>query len=480
MRQPTAGTVDFVHRTFQDYLGAKAAIEAHDFPLLVNNAHDDQWEDVVRMAVAHARPAESADLLRRLVDRGDAEGEHRGRLHLLAAASLQYATEIEPGVRGLVEQRARVLMPPRSPEEATALAALGPGILDLLPGPPGLEHDEVGPVIQTAATIGGDHAYAFLSRFAQSLTSESASYELVDGWKNFDSVPYARDILLPNRDRLHLAVSSQDQRNALRLLEPITDVTFREALTAEEIIEHLSPEHTHTLNIYSGQALADLKFVRQLPALNKLTLSECNQLTHIDELVGLPLSELSLLRFPSGASFDALDSLPELTELALYTPLPWGSLEHMPAPLDLTALRLARWIDIPLRGISKWQLLKILVINAGPTPAEWREISSLRHLTALFISEYDLAQAAPMPNVTFLHLSPDADAQLHLVPDIFPKLKGVFVNYPASQPVTTDITPLKRIEGLHVSLHYADSIVGLEEFDPETVHLYPRPRTAGT
>ncbi|MFE2267130.1 NACHT domain-containing protein [Streptomyces griseosporeus] len=481
LRQPTADTIDFVHRTFQDYLGAKAAIEAHDFPLLVNNAHDDQWEDVVRMAVAHARPAESADLLRRLVERGDAEGEHRNRLHLLAAASLQYATEIEPEVRRLVEQRARVLMPPRSPEEATTLAALGPGILDLLPGPQGLEHDEVGPVIQTAATIGGDHAYAFLSRFAQSLTSESAPYELVDGWKNFDSAPYARDILFPFKDCLPLVVHTHEQRNALRLLAPIYDVTFQEAFTAEEIIEYLSPEHTHELNIYSGQALTDLKFVRQLPALKELALSECEQLTHIEDLAGLLLSGLSLLQFPNGVNFDALASLPELTKLSLYARLPWTSLEEMPAPLDLTALRLARWINTPLRGISKWQYLEELAINSAPTPTEWREISSLPHLAELYISEYDLAQAAPMPRVTYLQLSPlDADAQLHLVPDIFPNLKKLFVNCRASLPDITDITPLERIDGLQVSLHYAQRVVGLEGFSPGSVHLYPRPRIAGT
>jgi transcriptional regulator with XRE-family HTH domain/energy-coupling factor transporter ATP-binding protein EcfA2 len=481
LRQPTMDTIDFVHRTFQDYLGAKAAIEAHDFPLLINNAHDDQWEDVIRMAVAHARPTESTDLLRRLVKRGDTEGAHRGRVHLLAAASLQYATEIEPDTRKLVEQRARALLPPRSSEEATTLAALGSSILELLPGPQGLEHDEVGPVIQTAVTIGGDHAYAFLGRFAQSVTSESAPYELVDGWRNFDSVAYARDILLPLKDRLRLFVHTHEQRNALRLLAPITGVAFQEAFTAEDVIEHLSPEHTHELYIYSGGLLTDLKFVRQLTALSELTLSECSQLTHIDDLAGLPLSSLGLLRFPDGASFDALASLPELKKLALYTRLPWNSLEDMPAPLDLTELRLARWIDTPLRGVSKWQFLQSLVINAGPNPAEWREISSLPHLTDLYISEYDLAQATPMPNVTYLHLSPlDADAQLHLVPDVFPNLQSIFVNCRASLPDITDITPLKRIKGLQVSLHYADSVVGLEKFAPDTIRLYPRPRTTGT
>ncbi|MEF9902073.1 NACHT domain-containing protein [Streptomyces hirsutus] len=481
LRQPTMDAFDFIHRTFQDYLGAKAAIEAHDFPLLVNNAHDDQWEDVIRMAVAHARPAESADLLRRLVKRGDAESEHRSRLHLLAAASLQYATEIDPDARRLVEQRARHLMPPRSQEEAEELAALGPGILDLLPGPQSLEGDEVGPVIRTAAAIGGDHGYAFLQRFAQALPADTPPSSIVGGWENFEADEYARDILRPFKDHLSLDVNTPDQRNALRLLEPNFNVTFRDEFTAEEIIEHLSPEHTHTLRIYSGKSLTDLRFVRQLPALAELALAECSQLTHIDDLAGLQLSRLSLLQFPDEISFDALASLWDLTELALYTRLPWDSLEDMPAPLDLTALRLARWIDTPLRGVSKWQHLEDLVINSTPTPAEWREVASLPQLTDLYISQYDLAQAPPMHGVKHLQLSPtDSDAQLELVPEVFPNLETIFINCRASLPDITDITPLKRSTALQISLHYAKSVVGIEEFTSGTVHLYPRPRTTDT
>ncbi|WP_199833664.1 hypothetical protein [Streptomyces sp. NRRL B-3648] len=45
LREPVPGAVDFVHRTFQDRLGAKAAVEARDFGVLVRNAHDDQWDD---------------------------------------------------------------------------------------------------------------------------------------------------------------------------------------------------------------------------------------------------------------------------------------------------------------------------------------------------------------------------------------------------------------------------------------------------
>ncbi|MFH9742749.1 NACHT domain-containing protein [Streptomyces roseolus] len=482
LRQPTMDTIDFVHRTFQDYLGAKAAIETHDFPLLVNNAHDDQWEDVIRMAVAHARPTESADLLRRLVERGDAEGAHKGRLHLLAAASLQYATEIEPDTRKLVEQRARALMPPRSREEADELAALGPGILDLLPGPQGLEADEVGPVIRTAAAIGGDHAYAFLSRFTQSLAlaSDSVPYDLAEGWKNFDAASYAHDILLPFKGRLRLIVDTDDQRNSLESLKPVNAISFRGNFTAEQISEHLSPEHTRDLSIRSNNALTDLNFTHRLPALEDLSISECHQLTHINDLTELPLAKLHLLQFPNGFSFDVLGSLPRLKYLALYTRLPWESLESMPAPPGLTTLRMARWIDTSLRGISKWQLLESLVINSGPTPGEWQEISSLPHLSEIILSEYDFLQASTMPNVTRLELAPsDADAQLHLIPEIFPNLKQIYVNCRSSLPDITDITPLKQIKGLKIHLRYPKTVVGLKEFNPNDIHLYPRPRTAG-
>lgn len=475
LRQPTADTVDFVHRTFQDYLGAKAAIEAHDFPLLINNAHDDQWEDVVRMAVAHARLDESTDLLHRLVTRGDTESEHRPRLHLLAQASLHYATEIEPATRHLVEQRARALMPPRSSEEAVVLASLGPGILDLLPQPNGLEDDEVDAVIQTAAAIGTDHAYAFLQRFAQSLNVET--YELVEAWEHFDAEQYAEDILLP-RKGIPLDVQNHEQRKALHLLNPITCVSFRtESFTTEEITEYLSPEHTETLRIYSGELIENLNFLRSLTTLREFLISDAPRLKDIDDLSGLPLTDLGLLHLPEDFSFTALSSLPNLTKLSLYTHLPWRSLGELPAPENLTSLWLAEWIRTSPTGLSRWQGLRELVLNTLPTPEQWREISTLPELTKLYLSKYDFTQATPVRTVTNLQLSlQGSDPQTHLIPEVFPALEQIFINGRAVKKCTIDITPLAQLEGLRVSLNYVHEIIGLERFAPDRVHPYPRPR----
>ncbi|MEI5097530.1 NACHT domain-containing protein [Streptomyces sp. PmtG] len=124
LREPAEGAVAFIHRTFQDFLGAKAALEEHDIGALVGHAHLDQWEDVLQMAVAQARPDERAELLTRLTSRADREPDDtvRARLRLLALASLDQATRLDPGVRATVRGARRAA--PAAPRHARGA---GPG-----------------------------------------------------------------------------------------------------------------------------------------------------------------------------------------------------------------------------------------------------------------------------------------------------------------------------------------------------------------
>ncbi|MGG8409781.1 NACHT domain-containing protein, partial [Streptomyces sp. 12297] len=150
LREPVPGTVEFVHRTFQDYLGARAAVDEGGFGELAAHVGDDQWEDVIRMAVAHARPRERAELIRALLaDPGD-------RATLLAFACLEYAAELDVGVREEVEGRARRLIPPSGPEQARRLAEAGPIVLELLPGPDWLGETAAHHVVLAASHVMSD------------------------------------------------------------------------------------------------------------------------------------------------------------------------------------------------------------------------------------------------------------------------------------------------------------------------------------
>ncbi|AVZ77870.1 ATP-binding protein [Streptomyces lunaelactis] len=196
LREPVPGTIDFIHRTFQDYLGAKAAVEEGDLALLVLRAADSQWEDVIRMAIAHARPSERAELLAELIARGDTASTHRRRtqLHLLAMASLEHATQLAPSIRTEVERRASALIPPKSVSEARDLAQVGPVVLELLPGPEGLEPEAATLTVQTAMLIGGDAAIPILARYADH-PDLGVRTQLAIAWHHFDTDQYAEDVI---------------------------------------------------------------------------------------------------------------------------------------------------------------------------------------------------------------------------------------------------------------------------------------------
>lgn len=478
LRQPTADTVDFVHRTFQDYLGARAAIEAADLPLLINHAHDTQWEDVVRMAIAHARPTERAQLLNDLIDRGDQEVEHRTRLHLLAAASLPYATEVAPDTRRKVTARAAALMPPRSYREADTLSALGPSILDLLPPTAdGLDANEAMAVTRTAATVGGDQAHAYLQRLVPTLNGSMPVGELGAGWSNFEAADYARDILGPVRDQLLISVRTRAQFEALPLLTPLKRIAFNTAVTQDEITEHLSAQHTQWLQLMDGPSLRSLSFVRSLTALRNLALGPSAPVDGLRDLAGLPLRQLSLLDVPDGFSFHELSQLPQLRDLSLYTLLPWRTLNDLSAPTYLTKLWLGGRIEASITGITRWPALEDVVVNHVMDAVEWAELASLPRLTQLQVTDADFASTPVMATISTLGLSlTRSDVRLDLVPERFPNLEQLRIN--AAADVSCDLTPLSALTNVQIFLYNADRIAltGLDSFAPGRTVLSPRPR----
>jgi hypothetical protein len=455
-----------VHRTFQDYLGAKAAVEAHDFPLLVNHAHDSQWEDVVRMAIAHARPIERAELLEALVERGDKEHEHRSRLHLLAAASLQYTTEINPTARTMVTQRASALMPPYSLNEARALAALGPMVLDLLPrSAEGLDPEAAGASISCAGAVGGDQAYAYLQRFVPTLPAIAHQFGLVDVWESFDAVNYVHDFLLPQGggESLFITVKNSAQLAALELMAPIRRISFRLPVTEDDLMPHLSAEHTEVLNVDEGRGLRSLAFIQKLDRLENLTLRGCTQIASLDEMAGHPLTNLGLTDVPQGFAWESLRCLPQLHVLRLYTQFPWSSLQAPPLPAGLRSLWLGPQTSVTIEGLAQRKELRELTVNHVLQAKELEELTALPHLKTLHARELDLQCAPCYPSVTSLSLNPDGvDLTLDHLPDRFPNLERLTLG--CHSRWNPDLSPLLALKGLKLHIGNPVHVTGIDRF----------------
>ncbi|NJP67575.1 NACHT domain-containing protein [Streptomyces spiramenti] len=457
LREPADGVVDFVHRTFQDYLAAKAAIEARDIPWLVRQAHKDQFEDVIRMAVAHGRPGERDRLLRQLVKRGDTVRRHRIRLHLLAVACLEHAAELSPEVRDLVRERARQYLPPRCKEEAEALAQAGPIILDLLPGPEGLTEDEQVATVRTVTALGGtDHALSVLRRHR---ATPAVAQQLADAWDLFDTDRYYEEVVR------HLAPAGLTWwgRNN-RMVELSADlsgprgVTDSSYIPLTRIADFLNRHSVAMLDL-RGAVTATLPWLRGTTSLESLILCETSSFEGSEVLRELDLNYLQLQRWgpdPFGRRvFEELSGLETVTQLAFLNDVPLRSLDQLPSPPLLRYLRLPDHPP-PLDGIGALTGLEHLSVwgsERAVSHEELRAIATLRQLTDIDLGNREVLtfaqESLSLPTVKRASLLKRMDsapaANVSAVAEVFPQLESLHFGYGL---LPEDLSPLRDLPRL--------------------------------
>ncbi|MGW5734925.1 MULTISPECIES: NACHT domain-containing protein [Streptomyces] len=264
LREPADGRVDFLHRTFQDYLGSRLAVQELDFDLLLNNADKDQWEDVVLLAVAHARPKEAEQMLRRLV----AQGTPRSKL--LAAAALPYAAEVAPDVRSFVEVGVRLLVPPRSSAEAEQLArAGGELVLSLLPSPEGLDDATARHVVRAACALDGESALNFLIRYRDHPHTDVQRI-LAASWPRFDRELYAREILAHLPRQARVTVRDTEDLRALRAIGGWADIQVVGAYRVEDLTELIVREKLTRLGLEASHPVEGLAWLSVFPNLRRV------------------------------------------------------------------------------------------------------------------------------------------------------------------------------------------------------------------
>ncbi|MCT9081991.1 NACHT domain-containing protein [Streptomyces fulvoviolaceus] len=432
LREPTVGTVEFVHRTFQDYLGAKAAVEDGDLGLLVRGAAaDEQWADVFRMAVAHARPRERAELLSDLTEAArHLSGPAATRVRLLALASLEHATQLDPGIRAAVEQNAAALIPPRTTEEARALASAGPLALELLPGPEVLSDAEARAVVIAASLIGTDAALPVLARF-RTHTALDVRAQLTWTWHRFPARRYAEQVVAHLReDGLFFTAHSTEH---LRILDELGG-RQRLQLVGDADPSRLDPDAVTDLVLRDGKGMWDLSCLSPLRRLTYLEIIRCPQVDDLTPLAHLPLHRLCLDLTPGlerPGALSVFSGSTSLEHLELGPALQADSLDGaIPTDLPLRHLRFSKGAltHTGLRGLHRFRSLSELSLAtdvATPlSPEDYEEIARVPRLKRLRLNwQVTGWNGPPLPGITTLRLNNFTGTEdISSIPALFPNL----------------------------------------------------------
>lgn len=436
LREPAPDTVDFIHRTFQDFLGARAAVEEGDFGLLISHAADDQWEDVIRMAVALARPAERVAILRDLLARGDGAVDERtrSRVYLLAAACLEHATTLDPGTREAVEGRTATLIPPSSIEEARALAEVGPLILGLLPGPENLGNQAAYHVVIAASHVQSDAAIPFLAQFATCAWLPVRS-QLLWAWSRFATADYA-DEVIAHLDPSGLLYTVRSDEQLAQLERPgcrLEALDVRKGVSPAALAKYVGRSSLREL-VLAQNPVSDLGFLRGQSALESLDIAYCRDLTDLSAISGLPIRTLRIVSAGPDLDLQAVAQLGELESFTVHGPagMHWSP---QALPRDVLETLVVSGGVSPahtLDGLGRLSGLKTLMLNAPSSPvsdADWREILELASLVHLEVSAEafeTLPARATLPELASLTLVSDSDSGVRVVQTMIRRLPAVF------------------------------------------------------
>ncbi|QNP69987.1 NACHT domain-containing protein [Streptomyces roseirectus] len=373
LRSPVEGRVDFLHRTFQEYLAAQDAADEDNMGNLVGRAHLDLWRETIVMAAGHGNLRQRRELVGGILDRAEAEPRYRRRLRLLAASCLETMRTVPGEVVGRLDEAMETLLPPRRESEAVSLAAVGPPLVPWLPKSlEGLTPKAARQTVRAAALVGGAAAMERLAGYVGAGVHD----ELVDAWEYFDPDEYAETVLA----KLRL------ERRPVRVQHPAQ----WPALTRLRHARHVHIRYGFTHGLGAVRALGDLETLWITHLLEDNDLSPLRKFTALRNLVlcrddVLPLVDLG-----------PLSDLTKLTNLQLQD---WGSLpslENIPALERLTSLGLGMLdSDDDLSPLAGHRRLQWLLLQGRSIPRGLDSLAALGDLTSLELHHFDLTRWLP-------------------------------------------------------------------------------------
>ncbi|MGK5631530.1 NACHT domain-containing protein [Streptomyces sp. URMC 123] len=223
LRERAPDVIEFIHRTFQDFLAAKEFRDSDSLEELIRNAGNEQWRDVVRLAVGHFGRREVEQLVTGLIRAGDCRSQRAERwpLHILAADCAEHAVALDPEIREAAWARVKCLLPPDDESEARDLVALGPQVLPLLPDAEAMTAKQAFASVIMAYAAGGTDALLALRRLARH-GARHVRVAIARQWSNHPAGVFAATVLAHMRlDDLYLEIWQPEEADQLPGLGPI-------------------------------------------------------------------------------------------------------------------------------------------------------------------------------------------------------------------------------------------------------------------
>lgn len=381
VREPVPEHIDFTHKTFQEFLAAQALINESDIGLLIENAHKDQWREVVILAAGVTKKErEREEIINGLLMRGDKEEKKRHQLHFLAITCLENSISLSRALRAEVESRLKKLLPPKNMTDAKALASAGELAVPFLVKNRRDYSTTAAACVRALFLIGGEMAWNLLRQYAYDFR-QAVSNEFKKAWPTLDAKTEegkrALSLIYGDRTALDLSACTQlSDLSGLALSPRLTGLDLSWCYQLKNLNWLAYAPGLTILNLKGCIQLRDLSGLVHVPSLTTLDLSWCEQLRDLSEVAYAPgLTTLSLRHCTQLRDLSGLAYMPGLITLDLS---------------DCTQLR-------DLSGLAHAPGLTTLYLNGCTQLKDLSELANLQKLEVLYA--WKLPETITIPDV---------------------------------------------------------------------------------
>ncbi|MGW7714689.1 NACHT domain-containing protein [Streptomyces chartreusis] len=275
--------IQFIHRTFQDFLAAKEFHESGYVPELLKHVDNEAWRDVIVLAVGHTTRPFAESLIKEITDLGDTAGHgQRYNRHVLAARCAVSLRQLDPVLMEAIRSRVAALMPPAHVGQAEDLASLGEWAVGVQPDAEQADGPLTVNTVRLLGLIRGDEANRKLKGYA-SHPDRVVRTEVAKVWDLRPLAEYA-DEVLAGMHVPQLVVNRHEKLVRLDLLGSVAELTLTGSYETVDVAAHLPTRHLVSLGLYNNDVIDDLAFLRGRPDLSRLEVRGCPALRDLPAL----------------------------------------------------------------------------------------------------------------------------------------------------------------------------------------------------
>ncbi|WP_158224238.1 NACHT domain-containing protein [Micromonospora wenchangensis] len=477
LREPVQGRIDFIHRTFQEYLAAVEVSELGNIPMLLTRAAEDNWREVVVLTAGTCHSRQKADLLRGLLRRGANDPENQHTFYLLAVACLETAREVPPDLVADISDCLNALLPPSNVTEAKELASAGELALARLREYTRAKAQESAACVRAACLIGGEVSLPVLRAFSSD-PRKTVQRELIRSWSLHDMPAEYGEQVLQNAPLIdgHIAISDPSLLPHLHALKKMRslEVTIRGLAVNLDLIR--SYPQLNYFDARGSSEISDLSFLSESIDLQHLDLERCPLVSDLRPVAGArnmwlldasgsqvrdisPISEMGRLHWLALRSCSEIE---DWTPLEGKSELDYADFSHCAGLRDLAftkgwealgTLIISNTSVTSLSPLGRLQKLSTVFASFCEELVHAAGLSGAEHLSALDLSYCDslttTRNLTGLPRLMRLELNGCTNLVDIPLPAEVPKLRMLFLTTCKSLP-REEFEALRDFSGLSV------------------------------